>query len=119
MTVYRDGTPTLRHAQLTACSSAEMEGLLWQAVEQERKAFVILSHGFELLNKAKDRPDDVVVQRFGRLCAFLDRHRDVFRVRGFQGLQPVHVAMQPAPLVSPLHRTGGRMLLQLYRQRFG
>ncbi|MBB1075270.1 polysaccharide deacetylase [Rhodoferax sp. 4810] len=119
MTVYRDGTSTLRHAQLTACSSAEMEGLLWQAAEQQRKAFVILSHGFELLNKTKNHPDDVVVRRFHRLCAFLDKHRDVFRVRGFQGLTPTHVAAQPPPLTSPLFRTGGRMLTQLYRRRFG
>lgn len=119
MTVYRDGTSTLRHAQLTACSWPELEGLLWQAAEQERKAFVLLSHGFELLNQAKNRPDDVVVRRFERLCAFLDRHRDSFRVRGFQGLAPAMAAVQPLPLVSPWHRTGGRMLSQVYRRRFG
>src|SRR5690606_18694982 len=88
MMVYRDGTSKLRHAQLTACSSAAMEGLLWQAVAQQRQAFVILSHGFELLNQARDRADDVVVKRFQRLCAFLDKHRDSFRVTGFQGLAP-------------------------------
>lgn len=119
MTVYRDGTATLRHAQLTACSWPELEGLLWQAANEGRRAFVLLSHGFELLNKAKDRPDDVVVRRFERLCAFLDRHRDTFRMRGFRGLEPVLGAVQPAPLVSPLHRTGGRMLTQLYRRRYG
>lgn len=119
MTVYRDGTVTLRHAQLTACSWPELEGLLWQAAEEGRQAFVLLSHGFELLNKAKDRPDDVVVRRFERLCAFLDRHRETFRVRGFKGLEPGLAAVQPAPLVSPLHRTGGRMVSQLYRRRFG
>lgn len=119
MTVYSDGTSTLRHAQLTACSWPELEGLLWQAVHEERKAFVLLSHGFELLNKAKDRPDDVVVRRFERLCAFLARHRESFRVRGFNGLEPALATVQPAPLVSPLHRTGVRMLSQLYRRRFG
>lgn len=119
MTVYRDGTSELRHAQLTACSWPELEGLLWQAVDEERKAFVLLSHGFELLNRAKDRPDDVVVRRFERLCAFLDRHRDVFRSRGFRDLEPALAAVQPAPLVSPLHRTGGRMLSQFYRRRYG
>lgn len=120
MTVYRDGTSTLRHAQLTACSWPELEGLLWQAAEQGRQSFVLLSHGFELLNRAKDRPDDVVVRRFERLCAFLDRHRDSFAVRGFKGLTtPSVAARQGVPLVSPLHRTGGRMLSQLYRRRFG
>lgn len=119
MTVYRDGTATLRHAQLTACSWPELEGLLWQAAHEGRRAFVLLSHGFELLNRAKDRPDDVVVNRFDRLCRFLDRHRDTFMARGFRGLEPRPTTTQPDPLVSPLHRTGGRMLSQLYRRRYG
>jgi hypothetical protein len=119
MTVFKDGTSALRHTQLTACSTEEMQSLLWQALEQRRKSFVILSHGFELLNQAKDRPDDVVVKRFHKLCAFLDRHRDSFRTCGFQGLTPLSVAAQPEPLQSPFHRTGARMLTQLYRKRFG
>ena len=119
MMVYRDGTSKLRHAQLTACSSAELEGLLWQALTLQRKAFVILSHGFELLNQAKDRADDVVVRRFQRLCVFLDKNRDSFRVTGFQGLAPPLVAEQPEPLTSPLRKTGARMLEQLYRRNYG
>ena len=119
MTVYRDGTSTLRHAQLTACSFAEMQGLLEQAQALGRRSFVILSHGFELLNQAKDRADPVVLARFRQLCNFLGRRRDQFHVRGFQGLVPDPVPLQPGPLVSPLHRTGARMLSQLYRRRFG
>ena len=119
MMVYRDGTTKLRHAQLTACSSSEMEGLLWQAVAQQRKAFVILSHGFELLNQAKDRADDVMVKRFQRLCALLDKNRDSFRVTGFQGLASPLAVEQPGPLTSPLRKTGARMVEQLYRRKFG
>ena len=88
MTVYDDGTASLRHAQLTACSHREMEGLLWQALESGRRSFMILSHNFELLNTTQDRPDDVVVSRFRQLCAFLDRNRDSFKVRGFEDLSP-------------------------------
>jgi hypothetical protein len=112
MTVFDGGTGSLRHAQLTACSSREMEGLLWQALESGRKAFVILSHNFELLNSAMNRPDDIVVTRFRKLCSFLDRHRDCFRVRGFHGLTPLPVLAQPAPLTSPIWKTGLRMLEQ-------
>ncbi len=119
MTVFRDGTRKLRHAQLTACSSEEMEHLLWQALEQRRNSFVILSHGFELLNKAKNRPDDVVIKRFHKLCEFLDRHRDSFRTCGFEGLTLTSITPQPQSLKSSFHRTGARMLTQLYRNRFG
>lgn len=118
MTVFDGGTGSLRHVQLTACSSREMESLLWQALESGRKAFVILSHNFELLNSAMDRPDDIVVARFRKLCAFLDRNRDCFRVRGFHGLTPEPVLSQPAPLTSPIWRTGLRMLEQGLRRRF-
>ena len=116
VTVFNDGTQSLRHAQLTACSYQEMEGLLWQALEAERNAFVILSHGSELLNPAKNRPDEVVVKRFHQLCSFFDQNRDSFCVRGFHGLKPRSVLQQPLPLVSPVWKTGTRMFEQAYRR---
>lgn len=118
MTVYSDGRG-LRHAQLTSCSSAELEGLLWQALEQGRQAFVLLSHGFELLNTAKTRSDPVVVQRFRRLCQFLEQHSDSFRTGGFTGRPQDVAGIQHGPLTSPFHRTGMRMLEQAYRRRYG
>jgi hypothetical protein len=119
MAVFNDGTSLLRAVQVTACSYPEIEGLLWQALESERKAFVILSHNFEFLNRAKDRPDDVVVKRFQKLCRFLHRHQDCFRVRGFRGLQPSVAASQPKPLISPLWKTGLRTMDQILRRRYG
>ena len=118
MTVFHNGTRSLRHAQVTACSYREMEGLLWQALESRRKAFVILCHNFELLNGSMNRPDDIVVTRFRKLCTFLDRNRDCFRVRGFHGLTPDLVFSQPAPLTSPIWKTGLRMLEQGMRRGF-
>lgn len=118
MTVFNDGTGSLRNAQLTACSYKEMEGLLWQALETGRNSFVILSHSFELLNRAKNRADDVVVKRFQKLCSFLDKNRDSFRVRGFQGLEPKLCQQQPLSLASPIWKTYSRMVEQAYRMRF-
>lgn len=118
MTVFDDGSGALRHAQLTSCSFAEMTGLLWQALERGRRAFVILSHGSELLNPAKTRHDPIVLKRFHKLCAFLARHPDCFRVRGFQDLTPQIAPHQPAPLTSPLWKTGARMLEQAYRRTY-
>jgi peptidoglycan/xylan/chitin deacetylase (PgdA/CDA1 family) len=118
VTVFQDGTRRLRPVQLTACSYAEIEGLLWQALEKRRNSFVIVSHNFELLNAAKSRPDPIVIRRFRRLCAFLDRHRDCFRTRGFRDLRGVDVSRQPAPLASPLWKSGHRMLQQALRARY-
>jgi UDP-2,3-diacylglucosamine pyrophosphatase LpxH len=95
-----------------------LEGLLWQALESQRQAFVILSHNFELLNLAKNRPDYVVVKRFRQLCEFLDKNRDCFQTKGFRDLAVNNVDNQPAPLRSPLWKTGARTLEQLYRRRY-
>lgn len=118
MAVFQDGTKSLRHVQLTACSYTEIEQLLWQALKLGRHSFVILSHSFELLNQAQNQPDPVVVDRFRKLCAFLDKNRDSFNVRGFQGLQPAAVHSQPVPLTSPIWRTGARMIEQVYRRKY-
>jgi hypothetical protein len=118
MTVFKDGMGSLRHVALTACSYGEMEGLLWQALEDRRSSFVILCHNFELLSPSKTRPDEIVVDRFRRLCRFLDRNRDSFRVCGFRGLSPRVVTTQPVPLTMNLWRTATRMLEQAYRRKY-
>ncbi len=118
ITVFNDGTRSLRHAQLTACSYSELEGLLWKALDFGRESFVILTHNFELLNEAKTRADPVVVERFRKLCSFLNRNRDSFCVRGFDGLQAPKALSQPEPLASPLWKTGNRVIEQVYRRRY-
>lgn len=118
VTVFVDGTRSLRHAQLTACSFPELEGLLWSALSANRNSFVILLHNFELLNQTRNGVDRVVVDRFHKLCSFLDRNRDSFRVCGFDGFRPEPPPSQPAPLRSPLWKTAGRMLEQAYRWRY-
>lgn len=115
MTVYSDGRG-LRHAQLTACSWSELESLLWSALEAGYRQFVVLSHNFELLTPRLDRVDLVVMRRLQRLCDFLDRHRDAFRVRGLAGELPVATTAAYRPLSSPLWRTGMRMVEQAWRR---
>lgn len=118
ITVYDTGFGRLRHAQLGACSAAEIEGLLWTALEQGRRSFVLLSHNFELLAPSGRRADPVVLSRFHRLCRFFDRHRDCFRVRGWRGHAPPATGPQPPPLRSSRRRSAWRVGEQLYRRRF-
>lgn len=118
MTVFEDGTGRLRHAQLTACSSAELESVLWQAADRGDPAVVLLWHNFELLNPAKTRADPIVVARFDRLCRFLDRHRDAFRVTGFRGLEPRSVEPPPALPRTGFLPTAARIGEQLVRRGF-
>ncbi len=114
MTVYYDRPGHLRHAQLCACSFKEMEGLLWRALEQGRHNFTILSHNFELLHRSFNRPDAIVIDRFKKLCEFLDKHRDSFTTCDFSNYQGPVVETQPPPLNSSIYRTGQRMLEQVW-----
>jgi hypothetical protein len=116
MSVFHDGMGRLRHVQLTACSWSEIESLLWQALRQGQRSFVILSHNFELLDPARTRPDDVVVRRFRRLCRFLEMHRDAFRVRSFDTDRPRAGDTQPRPLRASPWATGVRLAEQAYRR---
>ena len=119
MTVFEDGTGKKRHVQLTACSYGEIETLLWGALEAGHSSFMMLSHGFELLNGARNGPDGIAISRFRKLCAFLEKHPGKFNVRGFHGLEPLTSDAQPPVLTSPLWRTGGRIVEQVYRRRYG
>ena len=116
MTVYDTGFGRLRHAQLGACSWAEIEHLLWASLDQQRESLVLLSHNFELLTPSKRRADRVVVARMRKLCEFLDRHRDVFRTRGFHGLPPTPAAAQREPLRGAPWRSAWRAGEQLLRR---
>lgn len=116
VTVYRDGFGRLRHAQLTASAYRELERLLWHAAEAGWGTVVIVSHSFELLNSRKDRPDRVVVERFRKLCTFLDRNRATFVTSGFSGLEPETDGSQPPPANIPVHLTGLRVAEQVWRR---
>jgi len=118
ITVFSDGIGGLHHAQLGACTTREMEHLLDQAHELGRRAFVILSHNFELLNQSRSRVDSVMLKRFHRLCEFLARRSGQFSVVGFDEMRPQAAPAQPAPLTSSAGRTFVRKLEQLARQRF-
>lgn len=117
MTVFKDGIGSLRHAQLTACSYSEIEHLLFQALEEQRNAFVILFHNFELLSPSKTRPDRIVIDRFMKLCKFLEKNRDSFCVKGFRELHPTVVPAHTIPLKVDFWRTANRLVEQVYRRR--
>jgi hypothetical protein len=114
MTVYFDRPGHLRHAQLCACSSRELEGLMWRALEEGRSDFVILSHSFELMGSSRTRSNPIIVKRLRKLCEFLDKNRDCFRVEGFSKLSCSGSLEQPLPLKSPSWTTGLRVLEQAW-----
>ncbi len=114
MTVFTDRPGHLRQAQLCACSSREIEGMLWKSLEEGREAAVILSHSVELLDGTRTRPNKTVIKRFKKLCEFLDRNRDVFEVTDFSEYDCPNHLPQPAPITSPIWKTGIRHIEQAW-----
>lgn len=119
MTTFHDGTGKPRHVQLGACSNYELEGLMEQALEQGRQSFMMLSHNFELLNAARNRPDPIMIRRFARFCRFMADQRQHFALRGFHAAHAQAVSVQPPMLHSPLWKTAHRMAQQALRRRYG
>lgn len=90
-----DGGTRLRHTQLAACSSRELEAALLHAARAGWFTFVIVLHSFELIRRhphtGRARPDPIMVRRFDRLCRFLAAHRELFRTPLLRELDPCAV----------------------------
>jgi hypothetical protein len=120
---FRDWPGHYRHAQLCACSAAELEGVLIQAWLSGWQAFTIVSHSFELTTRRKHpklppRPDRFVLRRFTRLCRFLAENRDKFHTAGFCDIDDPFIP-QSGPtrsLSSSVWRTARRFVEQALRR---
>ena len=119
VTVFEDWPGHRRHAQLTAASYAELAAMLDQADELGYATFVIVSHGFELLNVARTAPDPTVVRRFEALCRFLADRGDRLVTTHFRAWEPAEAAPHVVPLRSHPLRTTARVVEQGLRRRHG
>ena len=114
---FDDRSGRYRATQLAACSSRELAQMIEQACQKEWPTFVIVSHGFELLNSRRNRADPIMLRRFDAFCRFLADNRHRLRTVGFDDLDVS--ALSPdrdvAGLVSRHHATAVRMLEQIAR----
>lgn len=113
VTVFRDGLGRQRPAHLTACSYQELHDALFAAHEAGCEHFVIVSHSFELLKPRRCEPDRRMLQRFTRLCALLDQHRQRFQVGRFHPAPLPHGERQP---VASRRATAQRVVEQALRR---
>ena len=109
LSVFRDGFGKLRHAQVGACSVAELQQAMQDAQYKGHSAFTVLSHNFEMLQSSSAKPDPWVVRRFERLCGFLATRRDDLPTRGF------HETPVFPDVASPLEQPGVGCLATLNR----
>jgi hypothetical protein len=112
----------LRPAQLCACSVDEMRHALNSAWQAGWRYFEIVSHSFELLQKARGgkpaQPNKLIVSRFESLCAWLESNRDRFLTVDFRDLSETSLISAGAPpLRSHPLRTAVRMVEQVVGRR--
>lgn len=104
LSVFRDGMGKPRHAQVGACSVAELQAVMRDAQRKGHRTFTVLSHNFEMLRSGSSEPDRWVVRRFERLCGFLAAHRERFPTRGLNEalMFPEHESALAWPRVGSL-----------------
>jgi hypothetical protein len=105
----------LRPAQICAMSVWEMRAMLRHAVAEAMSAQTIVTHSFEMLNRARTRPNHMIIRRFEALCAEIARHPDLVS-RGFATVDPHRVVAgckRSEPLAGSLVRSAARMAAQV------
>lgn len=114
VTVIEERPGQYRIFQPCALSAAEAAAALDHAVAQDHAAVTIVSHSFELANRAGTRPNAVHVRRFEALCAALDARREVLPTCRFDEQPVLPLDRDDRPLAPAKLRTGWRRAEQLW-----
>jgi peptidoglycan/xylan/chitin deacetylase (PgdA/CDA1 family) len=118
MSVFRDGLGRLRHAQVGACSAAELCQAIEDSAARGHPGFTVLSHNFEMLRAGSTAPDRIVAGRFEALCRFLGEQRERFPTRGLAPppqlpAVPANTALAQVGCLATLHRYAGQAARRL------
>lgn len=111
-----------RHAQLCATSFGELKAAIAGSAAKEWETFVMVSHGFELLNGARTKANPLLVRRFERLCQYLGKLKEAHPTVGFHELAAFPSSageMAEHPLKSNPIRTGLRIGEQVLGRIWG
>jgi peptidoglycan/xylan/chitin deacetylase (PgdA/CDA1 family) len=114
ITQIHDASGRLRHLQLCAVSSEELESALRHARSNDHPLVTIVSHSFELASRDGRRPNRTVRRRFERLCRFLAERSDDFPTVHFPDLAGLATGAEAGPLPAHSMRTARRMVQQLW-----
>lgn len=114
VTVIEDSPGSLRPFQLCALSAAEASDALDHAAVAGHAAVTIVSHGFELANRAGTRANMVHVRRFEALCTLLGDVADRLPTAHFADRPPLRLGQADRPLAPDALRTRWRQAEQLW-----
>lgn len=104
----------LRHFQICALSVGEMRAALDHAERRRHVAVTIVSHGFELANRAGTRPNRIHVRRFEALCAMLAERADALPTTWYRDRPELALDRDDLPLAPAMLRTRMRQAEQLW-----
>jgi hypothetical protein len=114
VTQIEQGRGCLRHMQLCAVSTAEIEQALLHALDEEHPVVTLVSHSFELATRDGLRANPILCRRFEALCAFLAAHRRELPTAHFTDLADLPLDRAAEPLRPRPLRTARRMAEQLW-----
>lgn len=90
-----------RNLQINALSFREIVKVLEFASDHDWDSVVLVSHNFEMLTPDKCSVDAIAHNRFVKVCGYLGKHRDRFRVQGFRSAIQKSCRQHPAPGAHP------------------
>jgi hypothetical protein len=114
VTLIEDRPGALRNFQICALSAGEMHAALDHAVHEDHAAVTIVSHGFELANRAGTRPNAIHVRRFEALCALLQDCASALPTVHFADRPALRLDQADVPLAPNALRTRWRQAEQLW-----
>lgn len=118
VTIFEDYPGHFRPLQICACSYNEFLHVFRQAELKKWTTIVIVFHSFELLNRKKSSTNPIVVNRFHKICRFLDKHRDRFNTIGFNQISDFSDSEKTKMIRSNPVRTGARYIEQMLGKCF-
>ncbi len=118
ITVIADGKGS-RHLQICAVSLNELKAATRLARKQGLPIVNIVSHSFELANRARTAPNKVHVRRFEGFCAWLARNRDTLPTCYFRDLEGLPTDIPSTVLATGGGRRIGRLIEQLWSNHIG
>lgn len=112
--VIEDRPESLRTFQICALSSGEIRAALEHAAVEGHAAVTIVSHSFELANRAGTRANNTHVRRFEMLCELLDEWREALPTAWYADRPRLPLGRQDQPLGPNALRTRWRQAEQLW-----
>jgi hypothetical protein len=122
ITCFEDYPRHIRPLQVCAISTQELKHALRVADRRGDPVVNIVSHSFELLNRARTGPNPLLLRRFNAFCDLLQQRS---RPLTFADLRPEPLlapprasAPPPSPTTGTLVRTAARMVEQVAGRLF-